>query len=96
MRKTNGKDLFGVGIRVVGLLSFGRGFVDLLFVLLFLFGLSNSSVNASFPIANLVDGLFYLLSGIYLMRGAPILINFAYPEDLKESEIEEDLSIPQI
>jgi hypothetical protein len=95
MNETKGRDLFGAGIRVIGLLSFGRGFFDLLYILLFLLGLTNSSVTANFPSVSLADGLFYFLSGIYLLRGAPILVNFAYPKSLKESEIEEDLSTSQ-
>lgn len=92
MNKINGKELFGAGIRIVGLLSFGRGFVDLLYVLLFSFGLTKSSVNADFPYADFVYGLFYALGGLYLLRGAPVLINFAYSKNLDEPENKADSS----
>lgn len=94
----NERDLFSAGIRIVGLLSFGRGFLDLISVLSVQLGLSTTSVLSDDYYRTLRLGLVYLVVGLYLMRGAKVLIKFAFPtkpilsENLTNAE---DLSAPQ-
>ena len=73
--------LFSAAIRVVGLLSFGRGFLDLLYVVLVMTGVRDSSViDVGLP-PNLYYGSFYFLAGLYLIRGAPFLMRFSFPKE---------------
>lgn len=75
----NEKDFFSVAIRVVGLLSFGRGFNDLLYVVVRELGITDSSVAASKVDGNLLYGLVYFFGGLYLLRGAKLVVDFAFP-----------------
>src|SRR4051812_5467289 len=85
--QATGKELFGAAMRVVGLLSFGRGFVDLLHVLLFSLRMLDESVMKAYPTADLAYGLFYFFMGLYLVRGAPQVVRFAYPEARDNEDI---------
>ena len=94
--KFSEKELFGVAIRVVGLLSFIRGFFDILYIIFFALGaLREQSVTKAFPDANLTYGIFYLLGGLYLLRGAPLLISFAFPDVTRAGE-SEDVGVSEI
>ena len=84
----NAKELFSAAVRVIGLLSLQRGVYDLFYVLLFNLELSEVSVTAKAPNADLIFGLFYFFIGLYLLRGAPLIVNFAFP--YKKTEIEEE------
>ncbi|HEY0428517.1 MAG TPA: hypothetical protein VGC76_12110 [Pyrinomonadaceae bacterium] len=91
------KVLFSAGIRIVGLLSFGRGFLDLLSVIFIELGLSSASVVTDSYFTTLKLGLLYLLIGLYLMRGAKLLVRFAFPGNAPSNENlpdEEDFSAP--
>jgi hypothetical protein len=72
-------ELFSAGIRILGLLSAGRGIIDLLYTAMASLDLTSRSVTATPPYVDFVYGLFYLLMGLYLIRGAPWLIDFAFP-----------------
>jgi hypothetical protein len=72
-------NLFSAGLRIIGLLSAGRGIVDLLYSALSALDLTSRSVTATFPFVEFVYGLFYLLMGLYLLRGAPWVVEFAFP-----------------
>lgn len=75
----NAKDWFSVAIRVIGLLSFGRGFNDLLYVIVRELGITDSSITASKVDGNLLYGIVYFFGGLYLLRGAKLLVDFAFP-----------------
>ena len=75
----NARDLFSVALRVIGLLSFGRGFNDLLYVLVRELGITDSSVAASKVDGNLLYGLVFFFGGLYLLRGAKLVVDFAFP-----------------
>jgi hypothetical protein len=74
------KELFSAAIRVIGLLAAGRGIGDLLYVLAHELGGPRDSVMTSFPETELILGIFYLAIGLYFLRGAPVLIAYAFPE----------------
>ena len=82
----NTKDVFSVGLRIVGLLSIGRCISDLAFVGTYLIGSDNISVTAKFPGTDFIIGVSYLLAGLYLVRGAPMIVNFAFPNKLSPKE----------
>ena len=94
MSETNGRDLFGAGVRILGLLAIARGFGDLIFVSVVLSGLSTPSSVGSF-ISDCVLGLFYLIGGLFLLRFAPLLVRFSYPKENDNSEVEERLRLPE-
>jgi hypothetical protein len=92
-------ELFSAGIRILGLLSAGRGIIDLLYTAMASLDLTSRSVTAIPPYVDFVYGMFYLLMGLYLIRGAPWLIDFAFPgyvesgferEDRQDSAENED------
>ena len=88
------KAWFSVAVRVVGLLSLGRGVVDLVGFAFAVFGLAiQSSVVADLPTNNVTYGLLYLILGLYLVRGAEWLVNFAFPE--KREDNGEDVSLDE-
>ena len=82
------KELFSAAVRVVGLLSVGRGFNDLLFVFFYILNvkLGDTSVLAKTPGADFVYGTVFFVVGLYLLRGAPMIVNFAFP--LKNARVE--------
>lgn len=84
-RDLDAQRLFGVAIRVVGVLSLLRGLNDLAYVFFFTIDALDVSVNRSFPASNLIYGVIFFFGGLYLIRGAPVLMNFAYPEIEEES-----------
>ena len=87
------KILFSAAVRVIGLLSLGRGIYDLFYVLLYHIGFGDVSVTAKALNADLVFGLFYFILGVYLVRGAPLIMNFAFPHREYKTEVEQDLPV---
>ena len=93
-------NLFSAGLRILGLLSAGRGIVDLLYSVMTSLALTTRSVTDTFPFVEVVYGLFYLLMGLYLIRGAPWIVDFAFPVytrsalDPDEDEDEDDAGRP--
>lgn len=82
----NAYDLFAAAVRVVGLLSGGRGLYDLIFSALDALNLTGRSVSADIRFQDFVFGVFYLLFGLYLLRGAPWIMNFSFPDLLDSSD----------
>ena len=80
------KELFTAALKVIGLLSVGRGLYDLFYVLLYALKLEDISVTAKYPTADLIFGLFYFFCGLYLLRGGDFIINFAFPSRVIETE----------
>jgi hypothetical protein len=62
-------DLFALAVRIVGLVS-----------LLYMIGSALMLFGASIPLFLVVKEVVWLLVSIYLLRGAPHLVRFAYPE----------------
>ena len=75
----NAFELFAAAIRVIGLLSAGRGVYDLIYAALDALNLTGRSVMSDVPFQDFVFGVFYLLMGLYLLRGAPWIVDFAFP-----------------
>ena len=73
------KELFSAAVRVIGLLSIGRGLYDLVYVVAYEAGSGDFSVTAKFPGFDLLIGIFYSLLGLYLLRGAPLIVDYAFP-----------------
>ena len=85
------KELFSAAVKVIGLLSIGRGIYDFVYVLIFALKLDNVSVTAKYPTGDLLLGLFYFFCGFYLLRGGDFIVNFAFPSrkvETKESKLE--------
>ncbi|HUS12881.1 MAG TPA: hypothetical protein VMZ30_20595 [Pyrinomonadaceae bacterium] len=89
------KEWFGLALRVTGVVTCIYGAVYLLDALLFRFGYLN--YPESVPGYFVITGLFHLLIGLYLIRGAPLLIGFAYPfeEEEEKAESEEEAAEQQ-
>jgi hypothetical protein len=62
-------DLFALAVRIVGLVS-----------LLYMIGSALMLFGASIPLFLVVKEVVWLLVSIYLLRGAPHVVRFAYPE----------------
>jgi hypothetical protein len=62
-------DLFALAVRIVGLIS-----------LLYMIGSALMLFGASIPLFLVVKEVVWLLVSIYLLRGAPHVVRFAYPE----------------
>ena len=79
-------NLFSAGMRILGLLSAGRGLSDLLYATLVSLNLTSRSVtDTTVSYTEFVYGIFYLLMGLYLLRGAPWIMEFAFPYDPEKS-----------
>ena len=72
------KDYFSLALRIIGFLSLAHGLRDLLDFALML--LNYTSTHSSFGYY-LILGLLYCLVGIYLLRGAPLIVRLAYPPE---------------
>jgi hypothetical protein len=66
----NPKDTFAVGVRLIGLVS-----------LLYLLGSSVMFFGAGVPWQLVVKLIVWAIISIWLLRGAPQLVRFAYPEN---------------
>jgi predicted transporter len=73
------KELFSAAIRVIGLLSILRGLGDLMYVVLYETGGSEISVTAKFPSNDMLLGIFYFFLGLYFLRGASLIVDYAFP-----------------
>lgn len=79
------EDWFALSLRIIGAVVSVYGMGYLLDSLLFRLGYFNFPESS--PNYYVVAGLSYVLVGVYLIRGAPLLVKFAYPEG---EEAEED------
>jgi hypothetical protein len=80
------EDWFALAVRVIGVLIFLYGGGYLLDS--FLFRLGYFHYPESSPGYYVIAGLSYVFVGLYLLRGAPQLVRFAYP--IKENEEKAD------
>ena len=79
------RNIFGIIVRTFGLSLFIYAVWYLVYGLATLAGLPEDSPGHM--IGCFVTGGVYLLIGLYLLRGAPLLINFSYPpSDYQETE----------
>ena len=62
-------DLFALAVRIVGLVS-----------LLYMIGSALMLFGASIPFFLVLKEVIWLLVSLYLLRGAPHVVRFAYPE----------------
>ena len=87
------KILFSAAVRVIGLLSLVRGVYDLFYSFLYFIGFGDISVTAKIPNADLVFGFFYCLLGVYFLRGAALIVNFAFPYQETRQEVIENSNV---
>jgi hypothetical protein len=80
------KDWFTLALRVVGVVLLLYGLRDLFEHLLYRLGYSNWPEVS--PLYYIVTGVVQLFAGLYLVRGAPALVRFAYP-DAAEDEADD-------
>lgn len=84
----NAKNYFSLALRVIGFLTLAHGLRDLLDYGLILLGYT--STHSAFAYY-LILGLLYCVVGLYLLRGAPLIVNFAYPYkdgESREADVE--------
>jgi hypothetical protein len=78
----NAKDYFSLALRVIGFLTLAHGLRDLLDYGLMLLGYTSTHSALAYY---LILGLLYSGVGLYLLRGAPLIVKFAYPQKDPES-----------
>lgn len=85
------EDWFGVALRLVGLIALLHGLRDLVDHLLYRLGYF--SFPETSPRYYVVMGLAQVFVGLYLLRGAPPLVRFAFPgaRDEDSHEAADDL-----
>lgn len=76
------EDWFALSLRVIGAVVSIYGMGYLLDSLLFRLGYFNYPESS--PNYYVVAGLSYVIVGVFLIRGAPLLVKFAYPHDEDE------------
>ena len=81
------EDWFALSLRVIGAVVSVYGMGYLLDSLLFWLGYFNFPESS--PNYYVVVGIAYVIAGVFLLRAAPLLVRFAYPEE-EEDEDEED------
>jgi hypothetical protein len=72
------KDIFGIVVRVVGLLALLSGLGGA-YAAFSVFSFGRLLLRA------LLYGIPYLAVSLYLLRGAPHLVRFAYPDESEQS-----------
>lgn len=82
-------DYFGVAIRVVGVVMVLYGLRDLLDALLLVLGYF--TLMDTNPKYYVVMGLASFLVGLYFVRGAGLLVDFAFPDEKEDSADEKPL-----
>ena len=80
------KDWFTLALRVVGVVLLLYGLRDLVDHLLYRLGYFNWPEIS--PLYYVVTGVAQALAGLYLVRGAPLLVGFAFPETAVDEEDE--------
>ena len=78
------EDIFGIVVRFAGLSLFFYGLWYLEFGIATAMGLPEES--AGYGVAYFISGAFFLIVGLYLLRGAPGLIGYAYPEKRSDTK----------
>jgi len=82
------EEWFALAVRVVGVLIFLYGLGYLLDSFLFRLGYFNYPESS--PAYYVVAGISYGVVGLYLMRGAPQIVRFAYPVEEEQDEDNRD------
>ena len=80
------KDVFGIIVRLLGLISLGYGLQYLLSWTFMTLRQSASPAQGWGGPDYLIIGLIYIPLGLFLLRGAPYVINFAYPRESNEQK----------
>ena len=78
------KDAFGVVVRVIGLLVSCTSLLYLLSAVLLLF-VPNYRADVSPAWHYLLSGIVCFVLGAYLLRGAPHIVRFAYPQERSDA-----------
>lgn len=80
-------DWLALALRIIGALLLIYGLQYLLDALLFYLGYFTypDSTTGYY----LISGLTYVFIGLYLLRGAPLLVRFSYPEEEADERDEE-------
>ena len=94
--KMDAKEIFSAALRVIGLLSVYRGLSDLLYFFIIYFGIENQSVTRELPYLELFFGFLYLFAGLYFLRGAPLVLAYAFPENETKTEQENQNDIENL
>jgi hypothetical protein len=83
------EEAFMLALRIVGVIVFLNGIGYLLDGSLFRLGVFNYPESS--PAYYLIAGISYGIVGLYLMRGAPHIVRFAYPaEEEEEDNLDEE------
>jgi hypothetical protein len=83
------EEWFALAMRVIGVVIFLYGIGSLFDSTLFHLGYFNYPESS--PVYYMIAGISYGFVGLYLMRGAPHIVRFAYPpEEEKEDNDEEE------
>ena len=86
------KDYFSLALRIIGVLTLAHGLRDLVDFGLMLLGYTGTRSSFAYY---LILGLLYSVVGLYLLRGAPFVVSFAYPcdrEEASENEVDDEPS----
>ena len=83
-------DVFGIIVRVLGLSILVYGIWNLAFGVATAMGVQEH--EAGYDIAYLVSGFLFLILGLYLLRGAPHLLHYAYPDGKQRQSREQNIS----
>ncbi len=86
----NAEELFEVAVKVIGLLSLGRGVGDLVSVISIALSQTTTSVTSNDYFTTLKWGIIYTCMGFFLIRATSFVVNFAFP--YSEPEIEKDIA----
>ena len=81
------QDYFSLGLRIIGVFTLAHGLRDLVDFGLMLLGYTGTRSSFAYY---LILGLLYSVVGLYLLRGAPLIVNFAYPRDREETSEDDD------
>jgi hypothetical protein len=71
------REIFGLILRVCGLVLFYRGVLGLFGPLVMLYGMGNFGG----AVAQAIVPVISIAASVYLLRGAPALMRFCYPPD---------------
>jgi hypothetical protein len=71
-------DVFGIVVRVFGMSLFIYAFWYLIYGVSVVLGLSEEA--GGYRISYFISGITFLVMALYLLRGAPHIVRFSYPE----------------
>jgi hypothetical protein len=83
------RECFGIAIRIIGTLLL---FVSVMYLYSFLVVLLFHGMPRTYPLASYLGASAVALAvGLYLLRGAPHLLRFAYPATKLPSDVNDDV-----